>query len=113
MYLHVVIPVAHAILGFTLLGVWHFAPSVFTEAPGLMDGKFLEVLVAHAGPWGPVEVVMLMALAVVASPIPSAPIALVAGAAYEQLWGTVQIVIGVELGALIAFGLARILGHDV
>lgn len=48
-----------------------------------------------------------------ASPIPSAPIALAAGAAYGHVWGTVQIVIGAELGALIAFGLARVLGHDV
>jgi uncharacterized membrane protein YdjX (TVP38/TMEM64 family) len=36
-----------------------------------------------------------------------------AGAAYGHLWGTLQVVIGAELGALIAFGLARVLGHDV
>jgi uncharacterized membrane protein YdjX (TVP38/TMEM64 family) len=54
-----------------------------------------------------------MTLAVVASPIPSAPIAMAAGAAYGHVWGTVQVVIGAELGALIAFGLARILGRDV
>ncbi len=46
-------------------------------------------------------------------PIPSAPVALAAGAAYGHVWGTVQVVIGAELGALIAFGLARVLGHDV
>jgi len=68
--------------------------------------------VARAGLWGPVVIVTLMTLAVVASPIPSAPIALAAGAAYGHFWGTVQVVIGAELGALIAFGLARLLGHD-
>lgn len=68
---------------------------------------------ARAGLWGPVLIVTLMTIAVVASPIPSAPIALAAGAAYGHLWGTVQVVIGAELGALIAFGLARVLGHDV
>ena len=31
----------------------------------------------------------------------------------RPLRGTVQVVIGAELGALIAFGLARVLGHDV
>ena len=36
-----------------------------------------------------------------------------AGAAYGHIWGTVLIVIGAELGALIAFGLARVLGHNV
>ena len=101
-----------AVLAVALLGMWQFAPSVLTEARGLMDGERLAVLVARAGIWGPVVIVTLMAVAVVASPIPSAPIALAAGAAYGHLWGTVQVVIGAELGALIAFSLARILGHD-
>ena len=102
-----------AILGIGLLGIWLVAPSVFAEARGLLDGEPLETLVARAGLWGPVLIVTLMTIAVVASPIPSAPIALAAGAAYGHLWGTVQVVIGAELGALIAFGLARVLGHDV
>lgn len=102
-----------AILGIGLLGIWLVAPPVFAEARGLLDGERLETLVARAGLWGPVLIVTLMTIAVVASPIPSAPIALAAGAAYGHLWGTVQVVIGAELGALIAFGLARVLGHDV
>ena len=102
-----------AIFGIVLLGVWQIAPSVFTEVRGLMDGERLDMLVARAGFWGPVVIITLMTVAVVASPIPSAPIALAAGAAYGHLWGTVQVVIGAELGALIAFGLARVLGHDV
>lgn len=102
-----------SILAVGLLAVWQFAPSVFTEARGLMEVERLEMFVARAGLWGPVVIVTLMIVAVVASPIPSAPIALAAGAAYGHIWGTVQIVIGAELGALIAFGLARVLGHDV
>jgi uncharacterized membrane protein YdjX (TVP38/TMEM64 family) len=102
-----------AILGIGLLGIWLFAPSVFAEARGLLDGERLEMLVARAGLWGPVVIVTLMTVAVVASPIPSAPIALAAGAAYGHFWGTMLVVIGAELGALIAFGLARGLGHDV
>jgi len=109
----IVILAALAILGIALLGVWHFAPSVFSEARGLMDGERLAMLVARAGIWGPAVIVTLMTVAVVASPIPSAPIALVAGAAYGHFWGTVLVVIGAEFGALIAFGLARLLGHDV
>ncbi|MDP3961132.1 MAG: VTT domain-containing protein [Pseudorhodobacter sp.] len=104
---------ALAALGIALLGVWWFAPSVFTTAQRLLDRDSLEALVARAGLWGPVLIVTLMTVAVVASPIPSAPIALAAGAAYGHLWGTVQVVTGAELGALIAFGLARVLGHDV
>jgi uncharacterized membrane protein YdjX (TVP38/TMEM64 family) len=113
MSLRVGILAALAIVGIALLGVWQVAPSVFAEARGLMDGERLDMLVARAGIWGPVVIVTLMTLAVVASPIPSAPIALAAGAAYGHLWGTVQVVIGAELGALIAFALARTLGHDV
>ncbi|MDD9709768.1 VTT domain-containing protein [Seohaeicola sp. SP36] len=101
-----------AILGIGLLAIWEFAPSVFAEARKLLEAERLEMLVARAGLWGPVLIVTFMTLAVVASPIPSAPIALAAGAAYGHLWGTVVVVIGAELGALIAFSLARILGHD-
>ena len=113
MSLRAAILAALAILGIGLLGIWQFAPSVFTESRELMDGERLEMLVARAGLWGPILIVALMTVAVVASPIPSAPIAVAAGAAYGHVWGTVQVVIGAELGALIAFGLARVLGHDV
>jgi uncharacterized membrane protein YdjX (TVP38/TMEM64 family) len=75
-----------AILAVALLGIWLFAPSVFTEARALMDVERLNMLVVRAGIWGLVLIVTLMTVAVVASPIPSAPI---------------------------AFGLARILGQDV
>ncbi|MBU0498442.1 MAG: VTT domain-containing protein [Gammaproteobacteria bacterium] len=54
-----------------------------------------------------------MALAVVLNPIPSAPIALVSGALFGHVWGTLYVVIGAETGALIAFGIARLLGHDL
>jgi len=54
-----------------------------------------------------------MIMAIVLSPIPSAPIAMVAGAVYGSLWGTVIVVVGAEAGALIAFTIARSLGYDV
>lgn len=101
-----------ALLGMSLIGAWMFAPAVFAAARELMDVERLKTLVADAGFWGPVLIITLMAVAVVASPIPSAPIAMAAGAAYGDFWGTVQVVIGAELGALIAFGLARVLGKD-
>ena len=104
---------ALALLGLAALGVWWFAPAVWTDVQRLLDRETLEALVARAGIWGPLVVVGLMTLAVVASPIPSAPIAMVAGAAYGHFWGTIQVVMGAELGAIIAFFLARALGHDV
>lgn len=62
------------------------------------------------GPMGPVATGALMAVAIIFSPIPSAPIALAAGAVYGHTWGTVYILIGAEIGALVAFALARVLG---
>jgi uncharacterized membrane protein YdjX (TVP38/TMEM64 family) len=53
-----------------------------------------------------------MTVAVVASPIPSAPIALAAGAAYGHYAGAAYVAIGSELGAMIAFLVARHLGRD-
>lgn len=64
-----------------------------------------------AGLFGPVLVVVLMTVAIVASPLPSAPIALAAGAAYGHTFGTVLVVLGAELGAITAFLLARGLGR--
>ncbi len=79
----------------------------------VLDGEALRAWIADLGPWGPFMIIVLLAAAIVLSPIPSAPIALAAGAAYGHEWGTVYVVIGAELGALIAFGIARLVGHEV
>lgn len=77
-----------------------------------LDSATIETWVASAGPWGPSLVIALMAVAIVASPIPSAPIALVSGAAYGHLNGALYIAIGSELGAITAFVIARYLARD-
>lgn len=77
-----------------------------------IDGDRIAGWVEAAGLWGPMLVIALMTVAIVATPIPSAPIALAAGAAYGHVLGTVYIVAGAELGALAAFALARFLGRD-
>ncbi|AJY52787.1 MULTISPECIES: TVP38/TMEM64 family protein [Halomonadaceae] len=78
----------------------------------LLTGDTLEQAVIRLGPLGPVLVIGLMTLAIVMSPIPSAPIALAAGAAYGHAWGTLYVAIGSGTGALIAFSIARLLGYD-
>jgi uncharacterized membrane protein YdjX (TVP38/TMEM64 family) len=60
-----------------------------------------------------VAVIGLMMLAVLVSPIPSAPIAVAAGAAYGHTWGTLYVLVGAEMGALAAFGVARLFGREV
>lgn len=77
-----------------------------------IDQESVRLLVIQAGPAGPVAIVVLMTLAIVASPIPSAPIALAAGLVYGHLWGTFLVVIGAELGAITAFAIARYFGRE-
>jgi uncharacterized membrane protein YdjX (TVP38/TMEM64 family) len=60
---------------------------------------------------GPIVIVALMTIAVVVTPIPSAPIALAAGSLYGHTWGTLYVAAGAELGALLAFALARLLSY--
>ena len=68
--------------------------------------------ITRLGTWGPLIVIGLMVLAILVSPIPSAPIAMAAGAAYGHVWGTLYVLLGAEIGALAAFGLARWLGGE-
>ena len=79
----------------------------------ILDAGALKSLVARLGAWGPAAVIGLMALAILVSPIPSAPIALAAGALYGHTWGTLYVLLGAEIGALAAFGIARLVGYEV
>jgi uncharacterized membrane protein YdjX (TVP38/TMEM64 family) len=78
----------------------------------ILDGEALKLRVARLGAWGPVTLIGLMALAILVSPIPSAPIALAAGALYGHGWGTLYVLLGAEIGALAAFGVARLVGYE-
>jgi len=97
--------VVGAILGLGLLG-WAAGWWSFD-----LDRAAVEAWVARAGPWGPLAIVALMTAAVVASPIPSAPVALASGAAFGHYAGTVYVAVGAETGALVAFLIARGLGR--
>ncbi len=70
-------------------------------------------MVADLGMLGPIGIIAFMTIAVVFSPIPSAPIAIVSGAVYGYIAGAIYVIVGAELGALIAFSLARLLGRDI
>ncbi|MAQ82065.1 MAG: hypothetical protein CMH12_02405 [Maritimibacter sp.] len=78
---------------------------------GTFDRATVEGMVASMGAWGPVMVVALMTIAVVASPLPSAPIALASGAAYGHYAGSLYVAIGSEIGAMTAFLIARWIGR--
>lgn len=65
------------------------------------------------GVWGPVAIIGSMVVAILVSPLPSAPIALSAGAIYGHFWGALYVLSGAEIGAIIAFCITRFLGYDL
>ena len=96
----------------SLVGLYWFLSQDGTPAIP-MDDAALPELIADLGVWGPIAIVLVVASAIVWRPIPSVPIALAAGAAYDHVWGTLYILIGTELGAVVAFTIARLSGQDV
>lgn len=105
-----IVKLATIILLTTAFALWMFG---FVSFPiDRLNADEASRLVAAAGPWGPIVIIGLMIVAVVASPLPSAPIALAAGAAYGHYAGTLYVAAGSELGALAAFLIARILGRE-
>lgn len=78
----------------------------------ILDRAALHDHITQLGAWGPLMVIGLMVLAIMVSPIPSAPIAMAAGAAYGHVWGTLYVLLGAEIGAFAAFGVARLLGRE-
>ncbi len=78
----------------------------------LGDEQTLRDQIQRLGIWAPLGIIVLMTAAIVMSPIPSGPIALVAGAAFGPVLGTAYVVIGAEAGAIVAFWIARCLGYE-
>lgn len=87
-------------------------PALLGAEHPVMSEAWVRSTVAGLGMAGPLALIGLMVLAIVASPIPSGPIAVAAGALYGTLWGGAFVVTGTLLGALAAFGAARYLGFD-
>lgn len=77
------------------------------------DPEWILARIRETGPLGPLVVVSLIAMAIVVSPLPSAPIAVAAGALYGHFWGTLYVVTGAEVGALLAFFLSRWFGYPL
>lgn len=79
----------------------------------ITDADKLKSWVNDLGYVGPVIIIAIMAIAVIINPIPSAPIALAAGAVYGHSWGTLYVVAGATIGAVGAFLIARSLGQEL
>ncbi len=77
------------------------------------DRTALERWIADLGVFGPIAIIGTMTVAIVFSPIPSAPIALVSGAMFGHGWGSLYVLVGSTLGASTAFLIARTLGYGI
>lgn len=71
------------------------------------NGLLIREYLLSLGWKGPLLVILLMLVAIVFSPLPSAPIALAAGAVYGHFWGSLYVVCGALAGALVAFAISR------
>lgn len=82
------------------------------STPDLLDPDGLKLVLQRLGGWGPLLYVAILAVSVVVSPVPGAPLAVVAGMVWGMPWAGVYSVIGGFLGSLIAYFLGRTLGHS-
>ena len=73
----------------------------------------LQTTVANAGSSGPVLYIMIIALSVVVSQIPGAPLAVMAGSLWSPLAAGAYTVVGGFTGALIAYGLGWHVGEPL
>ena len=101
------VAIAAVVLSF---GWWGSRIGLPSELP---DGDMLRRWFDTLGVWGPAAVIGTMVAAILVSPIPSAPIALAAGAIYGHFWGGFYVLAGAEIGALAAFAIARFFGYDL
>lgn len=102
-----------ALLVLVVLALIYFHLDSSGHLERILDGEWLREQTLALGIWGPFLIIGLMALAIVVNPIPSAPIAMVSGAVFGQVWGTLYVLVGAEIGALTAFSIARAFGSDL
>ncbi len=72
----------------------------------------IKIWLSNSGVFAPLIYIIMMALAVVVSPIPSIPLDIASGAFFGPLSGTIYSTIGGTIGAIISFLISRFLGRQ-
>lgn len=101
--------VALSLLLLSLLVYFWMSARVETN---LLTPEGLRQVVAGTGIWGILAYIAAIALAVVISPIPGAPLTIAAGAVWGAIPAGIYSVIGGFLGSLIAYFIGRTLGRS-
>lgn len=76
------------------------------------DGRLIQAYLKSLGALGPVMIIVMMSVAIMVSPLPSAPIAIAAGTVYGHGWGALYVLLGSLCGAIGAFTIARYFGFE-
>ncbi len=79
----------------------------------LADREAVQAWVAGFGPWGPLLSILLNAAQVLLAPLPGQMVGIANGYLYGVGCGTLYSLIGVELGTVLAMGLARRFGRPL
>lgn len=82
------------------------------STPNLLNPLQLENILQQLGALGPIVYMAVLALSVVISPIPGAPLAVVGGMVWGMPLGGIYSVGGGFLGSLLAYWIGRTLGHS-
>jgi uncharacterized membrane protein YdjX (TVP38/TMEM64 family) len=78
---------------------------------GDIDVEAVRSWIRDLGPWGPVLLILVLALAMVVAPIPNPPFMIAAGIAWGTVWGVVYSVAGQLLGSVVIFAISRKFGR--
>ena len=90
-----------------------FASPPLRELATSLETERIEIWLGRAGVFAPLLFMVIMAVAVVVSPIPSLPLDVAAGAVFGPVLGTAYAVVGALSGAVASFWIARLLGRDL
>jgi uncharacterized membrane protein YdjX (TVP38/TMEM64 family) len=83
------------------------------RAAGLFNPDKITVLVEQAGVWGPLVLIGVLIVTSMSLAIPSSPVIILAGALFGARLATVYSLIGIMIGASIAFWIARLFREPI
>ncbi|XKH02320.1 TVP38/TMEM64 family protein [Marinobacter nauticus] len=99
-----------AVVVLALAGAWWLLQAL--GMPASLTPQTLTDWLNQEGSTGPALLMLLMVIAVIVGPIPTLPISATAGLAFGLIKGTLIAATGALIGALLAFGIARLLGRN-
>jgi uncharacterized membrane protein YdjX (TVP38/TMEM64 family) len=95
------------------LGLILFLAQHYLDIGSYFNPENIKVWLNEAGSLAPILFMLIMAAAIVISPIPTLPLDIAGGAVFGPILGTLYASVGALVGAMISFLIARALGRDL